>query len=278
MKQIKYIDDNELKYKKNVLDGLQAYNNTQTGVKEFHIKHYYILDEDRLVGAFSGILAWDWIYFGDLFYQNPYVLKSMINHLSKNYMDKAVGMMYYTFVKERKDDFIDCGFHVKSTLPNMPKGQTTSFLYNTEYEYLNIKQSFKILEFDEINKDYNEILKEEVELYKKQHNISVKKIELEFVALDDDQFVGGVYGYIELDYLYVNLLYVDESYRGHRIATKLMDLIEEEAINKGLENVFLGTCDFQAYDFYVKRNYTLHATVKDLPKGFNEYTFVKKLI
>jgi len=40
--------------------------------------------------------------------------------------------------------------------------------------------------------------------------------------------------------------------------------------------MYLDTCEFQALGFYLKRDYQIAATIKDFPKGFDEYMLVKK--
>ena len=46
--------------------------------------------------------------------------------------------------------------------------------------------------------------------------------------------------------MYVSLLVVLEEHRGHKIGKRLMELIEEKAVEKGVISIDVGTCEFQA--------------------------------
>ncbi|MFH0767164.1 MAG: GNAT family N-acetyltransferase, partial [Bacillota bacterium] len=96
-------------------------------------------------------------------------------------------------------------------------------------------------------------------------------------VLDHDKFVGGIYGHVQYEYLFINMLFVDKKYRGHRIASKLMHLIESEAIKRDVVNVYVTTFEFQALGFYEKRGFKVVMTIEDFPKGFQEYTLYKKM-
>ncbi len=274
---ILYKADHNLEHKKLILNGLQAYNESKTGKKEFEMKHIYIFEEDKLVGACSVVFAWDWVHFGDFFYGDIEVLKTIVNHMINLYKDKAVGIQYNTHIETRKDDFIKCGFYELSKLKDMPIGCETGYYFNEEMNFLDVTTKYQIQEFEKVNENHNKIVKEKIQEFNELNNTTDKKVDLEFVAFDGDNFVGGIYGYIELDYVYVNLLFVNDNYRGNKVATKLMNLIEEEGKKRGIKNIYLGTCDFQAYDLYVKLGYFVSMTIKDFPKGFNEYTFIKEL-
>ena len=78
-------------------------------------------------------------------------------------------------------------------------------------------------------------------------------------------------------YLYVSLLWVDESYRGKNIASKLMALIEKEAQVNNYRNAYLGTCTFQAQGFYIRRDYENSMIFHNCPVGYDDFMMVKKL-
>ncbi len=78
--------------------------------------------------------------------------------------------------------------------------------------------------------------------------------------------------------MYIDLLVVDDNYRGYGIGSKLMRLIEVEARERNLVYIDLGTAEFQAKGFYEKLGYEVVVTKKDQPKGFNCYTMVKVLV
>ena len=90
-------------------------------------------------------------------------------------------------------------------------------------------------------------------------------------------FVGGFRGDIFLDWLLINILFVEEPYRGQGIGSRLLDEGEAHARRKGARHARLGTFDWQAPAFYPKHGYrelfripdyyaghTLHEMAKDL--------------
>ena len=88
-------------------------------------------------------------------------------------------------------------------------------------------------------------------------------------------FLGGVYGTIYWDWLYIDLLWVDESLRGSGAGTKLINAIEEQANLKGVHKFRLSTTSFQALEFYLKMGYKICGEIEDLPPGHTNYFLIK---
>ena len=89
--------------------------------------------------------------------------------------------------------------------------------------------------------------------------------------------VGGLIGGTYWDWLYVDLLWIEDHLRGAGCGSKLMDMAEEEAIGRGCAHVFLDTFSFQARTFYEKRGYTVFGTLDDFPPGHKRYFLQKDL-
>lgn len=96
-----------------------------------------------------------------------------------------------------------------------------------------------------------------------------------FLAFDDDKLVGGAIGFIEYNWYFLDLLCVDEKYRGQYIGTKLLKQIEEFAKKENLTGIRMETWDFQARGFYEKNGYKVFAEIKDCPPNTICY-FLKK--
>jgi GNAT superfamily N-acetyltransferase len=125
---------------------------------------------------------------------------------------------------------------------------------------------------------YDSVLKNEIKKFRKSLDFSTEIVDLQFVALDKDEFVGGIYGNFQFEYLFINVLFVDKKYRGKRIASKLMNMIELEAVKRGITNIYLTTFEFQALDFYQKRGYQVVMKIDDFPKGYAEYTLYRDML
>ncbi len=87
--------------------------------------------------------------------------------------------------------------------------------------------------------------------------------------------VGGLIGELRMDFLYVDLLWIDESQRGTGIGKQLLDLAEAEARRFGCTHMHLWTWSFQAPDFYRSQGFEECGRLKDHPAGHDSLQFIK---
>jgi len=93
----------------------------------------------------------------------------------------------------------------------------------------------------------------------------------------DGSIVGGVFGYISWGWCLIELLWVDDKYRGNDLATQMMKNMEQYAIGEGITRIKLETGSFQALDFYKKLGYEVYAELEDYPIGETNY-YLRKLL
>ena len=99
-----------------------------------------------------------------------------------------------------------------------------------------------------------------------------------FVLHTPDQVVvGGVLGEIYWDWLYVDLLWVNEELRGRGYGHRLLTLAEDEARQRGAKNAYLDTFSFQAPDFYKRHGYQVFGELQDFPAGHRRYFLTTRL-
>lgn len=99
------------------------------------------------------------------------------------------------------------------------------------------------------------------------------------VALKQDgKILGGAECISTWDWMHVKLLWVEESERKQGYGTKLLKLIETEAVERDCSGIHLDTFSFQAKEFYLKFGFTIFGEIKDHPKGHDRYYLKKKLI
>lgn len=91
--------------------------------------------------------------------------------------------------------------------------------------------------------------------------------EYNFLVYDDNKLIGGAIGFIKYKWYFLDLLYVNEEYRGQNIGTQLINEIEKLAKSKNLIGIRMETWDFQARQFYEKNGYEVYATFEDCPPG-----------
>jgi GNAT superfamily N-acetyltransferase len=94
----------------------------------------------------------------------------------------------------------------------------------------------------------------------------------------DEEVVGGLIGETHWDWLYINLMWIREDLRRHGYGTRLLELAEDEARQRGAKNAYLDTFSFQAPGFYEKHGYQVFGELKDFPAGHQRYYYRKELV
>jgi len=270
MPMIRYIYEETLEQRPEIVKHLQAYNIVFTGVRPSEDRYFYVLENKKLVGAIKTNLGWDWVTLDNIYYQNIEILEFLFSVVCRYYKSKSSGILYHDEESNELDDFRKIGFSFEGMIDATPLCKDYYYVSNTTFD---ITSNLKLKIIDSKEKD---------ETLDKIHQRKLKKndllkTDLIVIAKDNNEFVGGVHGVVTGDKMYVSLLVVIETYKGKKIGKKLMDMIEEKAREKGVVSVDLGTCEFQAKPFYEKQGYKVIATLKDYPKGFEEYTLVKRL-
>lgn len=94
---------------------------------------------------------------------------------------------------------------------------------------------------------------------------------------DGDALVAGIVAYGTLDALEVELLYVDEAYRGKGLGASLLAHAEDMARKDGLVRVLLNTYSFQAPGFYEKLGYARLFEISPCFGEYSQYYYMKML-
>jgi GNAT superfamily N-acetyltransferase len=277
MNKLEYIYDDKETYDQQILDGLKAYNLSQTGDRHRERNVIYVFQDDILVGGTNATMAWDWIHLNELFYDNEDILRTMLNHTYKVFHQEAVGVMKDMFHPEIIKLFISLGFITEAIIPNIPNGYTFHTLVNRQMTPYSIESKYTVVIKPDVVTEYKDDYKAKYHAFMEKHGDSDKHPTFTYACLDGDKVVGGVVCSFSYDNIYVDLLWVDDPYRGHSIGTTLMKKAEEEAKKHNIRQIFLGTCSFQAPQFYKTLGYQQVGASKDFPKGFVNYTFCKKL-
>jgi GNAT superfamily N-acetyltransferase len=98
-----------------------------------------------------------------------------------------------------------------------------------------------------------------------------------FVRDDAGAVIAGLLGDTYWGWLAVNLLWVDDAWRGRGYGRTLLRTAEKEALRRGCSNAHLDTLDFQALNFYLKEGYTVFGELQGLPPGHTRY-FLRKTL
>lgn len=90
--------------------------------------------------------------------------------------------------------------------------------------------------------------------------------------------VGGLAGETSWKWLFVELLWINESHRGRGLGAELLRAAEREAVRRGARHAYLDTFDFQARPFYERHGYEVFGTLDDYPPGHRRFFLRKDLV
>lgn len=100
------------------------------------------------------------------------------------------------------------------------------------------------------------------------------------VTLEDapgGRIIGGLWGETYYDWMFVELLFVPEAWRGEGLGARLLAAAEEEARGRGCRHAWLDSYSFQAPGFYRKQGYEVFGTLPDYPRGIERLFLCKRL-
>jgi GNAT superfamily N-acetyltransferase len=89
--------------------------------------------------------------------------------------------------------------------------------------------------------------------------------------------IGGAYGYVNWNWLFINLVWLHDSLRGHGHGRHVILALEAAARERGCTHAHLDTFSFQARGFYEKLGYEVFSTLDDYPPGHRRF-FMKKTL
>lgn len=123
--------------------------------------------------------------------------------------------------------------------------------------------------------DVNFVLKELRAFNRSKAALTLPQKMAVFARDENGRIVGGVTGEVNWSWLYVDLLWVDESCRDRGFGSQLLGRMEEMAQSYDVVGFHLGTTDFQALDFYKKQGYDVWGQLSDFPPGHTNYSLRK---
>lgn len=87
--------------------------------------------------------------------------------------------------------------------------------------------------------------------------------------------IGGMYGRTSYGLLFIDLVFLPASLRGQALGTRLLAMMEAEAIARGCQSGFLLTITFQAPEFYARHEWEEFGRIPCDPPGAARVFFRK---
>ena len=98
-----------------------------------------------------------------------------------------------------------------------------------------------------------------------------------FVRGEHDQIIGGFLGLIHMHCLVIQVLWIDEKFRGQGMGHALMAKAESLARLTDARWVTVETASFQARPFYEGLGFSVVAELDDIPEGGSIFILKKRL-
>lgn len=126
---------------------------------------------------------------------------------------------------------------------------------------------------------------EQVDFFEKrieEFNVARWEIKKKFplvveITNEDGKVIGGAAGKTFGLWLIIDNLWLDESLRGQRYGTQVLQQMEKSGSARGCKYALLETLNFQARPFYEKHGYQLQWTQDSYPRDGKKYFLTKNL-
>lgn len=99
-----------------------------------------------------------------------------------------------------------------------------------------------------------------------------------FLTNKQGNVLGGIAGDLFGGWVYISLLWVDETLRNQGYGCELLHRLEAEAIRSGCKHAHVDTYSFEARPFYERAGYEVFGVLDDYPAGHQKYFLQKTLI
>ena len=92
-----------------------------------------------------------------------------------------------------------------------------------------------------------------------------------------DAVVGGLWAETAYQWMFIDVVFVPEEFRGRGIGSALIATAEQVARNRGCVGIRLDTYSFQAPAFYERLGYQLLGKLRNYPPGHEDHVYFKHL-
>lgn len=131
---------------------------------------------------------------------------------------------------------------------------------------------------NENNDDLKNYVRDKMFEYNMKHfpdDLKGKYKEIHIFLQDENGLVcGGILGETCWNWLEIQYLFVEPSYRRHGYGKKLIQEVEKMAINNQCDFIKVDTLSFQALDFYIKEGFEVYGVIENA--GRHTHYYMKK--
>lgn len=140
-----------------------------------------------------------------------------------------------------------------------------------------MKTDYKISFVDQLPKEIEEKMEKGLEEYAVSHGIDVNYQPFAFVLFDEKgEVIGVLDAFSSYSSIHIRDILVDKAHRGNGYGRKLITELENHFKGKGLNNINLITCAYQAPEFYKKCGYEVEFVRENIKNPKLTMTFFIK--
>ena len=192
-----YKIDEKREYDDVLLQTLRAHNKREVGLRPYEERIFYVYKEDTLVAGAKTSLSWDWVSPWNFFYQDKDALFALMNELVRYYKGRAVGINTSSFVDFVVEDFLAYGYEDSGYMNGFYQGKDKISLQLRSWETKDLEHDYKIVHVKEELKEEEANWQILFHDFIESCDFKMDSEEVQVVCLDDEDFVGGVMGYIQ---------------------------------------------------------------------------------
>jgi ribosomal protein S18 acetylase RimI-like enzyme len=214
--------------------------------------------------------------------------KDLVSHAERIGKEKGYpASQTWSFSFQAPEFYQSIGYKVLGIFDGYTNGITEYVLikrlgtnHQTPYEdYGPNKDGFTISE--DASEDSMKILHEGLHKYVTEHVGELRKknpeIKIKLVIKNEEgQVIGGILAGTTLKTMYIELLWVDERYRGQGYGRELLMTAERIATENGCISGQASALSFQSPEFFQKLGYEIFGVSDGYPDSIKEYFFIKR--
>ena len=108
-------------------------------------------------------------------------------------------------------------------------------------------------------------------------DLQVEDLAIVIRSAESKEILGGLWGRTGWEWLVIEYVFVPEALRGRGLATRLIEMAEDEAAGRGCHSAWLDTLNREALKLYERLGYERFGELKDYPKGGSRFFLQKRL-
>jgi GNAT superfamily N-acetyltransferase len=113
--------------------------------------------------------------------------------------------------------------------------------------------------------------------YSRRRGFGFGPNEVGVVLMNGGAIAGGLIGSTNWQWLYIEVLGIEEPYRGRGWGRALVERAETIALERGCHGAWVDTFTFQSPGFYEKLGYRLFGELPDYPNGHRRLFYFREL-